>query len=106
NVSHVVSFDVPDTPDAYTHRIGRTGRAERSGKAFTLVCETDHAAVRDIERRLGAPIPRRQLPGIASAAGIAAAKNCGARENLQRPSATPQAASRRRRRFAPRRATR
>ena len=62
NVSHVVSFDVPDTPDAYTHRVGRTGRAERSGKAFTLVSETDHAAVRDIERHLGCSIRRLKAP--------------------------------------------
>jgi ATP-dependent RNA helicase RhlE len=62
NVSHVINFDVPNTPDAYTHRIGRTGRAERSGKAFTLVCDEDRGAVRDIERRLGKPIPRRETP--------------------------------------------
>jgi ATP-dependent RNA helicase RhlE len=66
NVSHVINFDVPDTPDAYTHRIGRTGRAERSGKAFTLVCGEDRAAVRDIERKLGKPIPRREAPGFES----------------------------------------
>jgi ATP-dependent RNA helicase RhlE len=64
NVSHVINFDVPDTPDAYTHRIGRTGRAERSGKAFTFVGDGDHAAVRDIERKLGKPIPRLALPGF------------------------------------------
>ncbi|MFQ5667912.1 MAG: DEAD/DEAH box helicase [Candidatus Binatia bacterium] len=70
-VSHVINFDVPDTPDAYTHRIGRTGRAERSGKAFTFVCDTDAAAVRDIERQLGAPIERRQVPGFEAARGPA-----------------------------------
>jgi ATP-dependent RNA helicase RhlE len=64
NVSHVINFDVPNTPDAYTHRIGRTGRAERSGKACTLVCDADRAAVHDIERRLGAPITRRTVPGF------------------------------------------
>ena len=64
NVSHVINFDVPNTPDAYTHRIGRTGRAERHGKAFTLVCDEDRTAVRDIERHLGAPIARRQVPGF------------------------------------------
>jgi ATP-dependent RNA helicase RhlE len=64
NVSHVINFDVPNTPDAYTHRIGRTGRAERSGKAFTLVCDEDGAAVREIERCLGAPIARRQVSGF------------------------------------------
>jgi ATP-dependent RNA helicase RhlE len=63
NVSHVINFDVPNTPDAYTHRIGRTGRAERRGKAFTFAGHEDRQAVRDIERRLGAPIPRLQAPG-------------------------------------------
>jgi len=65
NVSHVINFDVPNTADAYTHRIGRTGRAERSGKAFTFVSADDRGAVRDIERKLGQPITRRALPGFA-----------------------------------------
>jgi ATP-dependent RNA helicase RhlE len=58
-VSHVINFDVPNTPDAYTHRIGRTGRAEKSGRACTFVTSADHAAIKAIERKLGAPIPRR-----------------------------------------------
>jgi ATP-dependent RNA helicase RhlE len=71
-VSHVINFDVPNTPDAYTHRIGRTGRAERSGKACTLVSDSDHAAVRDIERRLGAAIPSCQVPGFTTTAACRA----------------------------------
>jgi ATP-dependent RNA helicase RhlE len=61
SVSHVINFDVPDTTDAYIHRIGRTGRAEREGDAFTLVTPEDRGMVRDIERALGKPIERRQL---------------------------------------------
>ncbi len=61
-VSHVINFDVPNTPEAYTHRIGRTGRAERTGKAYTFVAPEDGGAVRDIERKLGSAIPRRALP--------------------------------------------
>jgi len=61
-VSHVINFDVPNTPDAYTHRIGRTGRAERHGKAYTFASREDREAVRAIERRLGAPIARREVP--------------------------------------------
>ncbi len=57
-ISHVINFDVPNTPDAYTHRIGRTGRAERSGKAFTFMTREDAEAVRAIERKLGTKIPR------------------------------------------------
>ncbi|UCF37966.1 MAG: DEAD/DEAH box helicase [Acidobacteriota bacterium] len=57
-VSHVVNFDMPSTVDAYTHRIGRTGRAERSGKAYTFVTGDDLDMVNAIERRIEAPIPR------------------------------------------------
>jgi len=60
-VSHVVNFDVPNTPDAYTHRIGRTGRSEQTGTAFTFVTPDDADAVRAIEKRLGARIERLQL---------------------------------------------
>ena len=63
-VSHVVNFDVPNTPEAYTHRIGRTGRSEASGRAFTFATADDRGAVRDIERKLGAPIPVRRLPDL------------------------------------------
>jgi ATP-dependent RNA helicase RhlE len=60
-ISHVINFDMPDTVDAYTHRIGRTGRAEESGEAFTLATAEDGIMVRDIERLLGEPLERRQL---------------------------------------------
>jgi ATP-dependent RNA helicase RhlE len=63
-VSHVVNFDVPDTEDAYTHRIGRTGRAEHEGDAVTFVTREDADMIRRIERRLAAPIPREQLEGF------------------------------------------
>ena len=65
-VSHVVNFDVPNTPDAYTHRIGRTGRSEREGSAFTFVTSDDADAIRAIERRLGAKIERRPLAELGS----------------------------------------
>lgn len=60
-VSHVINYDVPDTTDAYIHRIGRTGRAEREGDAFTIVTPEDNPMVRDIERVLGQSIERRKL---------------------------------------------
>jgi ATP-dependent RNA helicase RhlE len=81
-VSHVINFDVPNTADAYTHRIGRTGRAERSGKAFTFVASEDHAAVRDIERKLGKPIARKALPGFAASTDLAPFDD---REHRQHP---------------------
>ena len=64
NISHVVNFDMPDTVDAYTHRIGRTGRVHKSGKAFTFLAPGDDPMVRDIERLLGKQIERRRLPGF------------------------------------------
>ncbi|HKI58566.1 MAG TPA: DEAD/DEAH box helicase [Trueperaceae bacterium] len=66
-VSHVINYDMPDTVDAYIHRIGRTGRAERDGRALTFVTSDDHAMVRDIERRLGKRIERVQVEGFAPA---------------------------------------
>ncbi|HXV76754.1 MAG TPA: DEAD/DEAH box helicase [Candidatus Polarisedimenticolaceae bacterium] len=62
-VSHVVNFDMPGTPDAYTHRIGRTGRAERDGRAYTFVTTDDRAMVEQVERRIGQRIPRRSFDG-------------------------------------------
>ncbi len=52
-VSHVINFDLPHTSDAYTHRIGRTGRSECQGKACSFVTSEDRAQVRTIEARLG-----------------------------------------------------
>ena len=62
SISHVINYDMPDTPDAYTHRIGRTGRAEQTGEAYTLVTPEDTIAVRDVERVLGQKLERRTLP--------------------------------------------
>jgi ATP-dependent RNA helicase RhlE len=63
-ISHVINYDIPDTADAYIHRIGRTGRAEREGDALTLVTSEDTATIRDIERALRAPIERRTVPNF------------------------------------------
>ncbi|BDV41917.1 ATP-dependent RNA helicase RhlE [Geotalea uraniireducens] len=63
-VSHVINYDIPDTVEAYVHRIGRTGRAARSGDAFTLVTGEDAAMVRSIERTLKQSLERRRLEGF------------------------------------------
>jgi ATP-dependent RNA helicase RhlE len=63
-VSHVVNFDMPSTVDAYTHRIGRTGRAERKGKAYTFVTADDRHLVSAVERRIGNLIPRKTVEGF------------------------------------------
>lgn len=60
-ISHVINYDMPDTTDAYIHRIGRTGRAERSGTAFTLLTPEDDKTLRALERVMGEPIERRML---------------------------------------------
>ena len=60
-VSHVINYDIPDTPEAYVHRIGRTGRAARTGDAFTLVTDEDGPMIRAIERLLGSRISSRRL---------------------------------------------
>jgi ATP-dependent RNA helicase RhlE len=66
-ISHVINFDMPDTPDAYTHRIGRTGRAGCTGEAFTFTVADDEPLVRQIEKIFGSPIERRRVPGFAAA---------------------------------------
>ena len=63
-ISHVINFDFPGTADAYTHRIGRTGRAEHTGVAFTLAGAADGPMIREVEKELGARIERRRLPGF------------------------------------------
>lgn len=63
-VSHVINYDIPDTTEAYIHRIGRTGRAAKSGDAFTLVTDEDGAMVRAIEKTLGTAIERRTIAGF------------------------------------------
>jgi len=62
SISHVVNFDMPDTADAYIHRIGRTGRAQRTGDAFTLVTPEDNDLIRTLERIMGKPLERKTLP--------------------------------------------
>lgn len=64
SISHVINYDMPDTPETYIHRIGRTGRAERLGDAFTLVTNEDSDNVRLLEKMMGQRIPRATLPGF------------------------------------------
>jgi ATP-dependent RNA helicase RhlE len=64
DISHVVNYDMPDSIDAYTHRIGRTGRIGKNGEAFTFVTGEDTAMVRALERLLKKPLEHRKLPGL------------------------------------------
>ena len=63
-ISHVVNYDVPVQPEDYVHRIGRTGRAQATGQAYTLVTPMDENIVRRIEMILKKKIQRRKLDGI------------------------------------------
>ncbi|MBI4661698.1 MAG: DEAD/DEAH box helicase [Verrucomicrobia bacterium] len=61
DVSHVINFDVPQHPEDYIHRIGRTGRAEATGDAFTIMVAEDATHVHAIERFISQKIPRVKL---------------------------------------------
>ena len=69
---HVVNFELPNVPEDYVHRIGRTGRAGNEGEAVSLVCIDEHKLLRDIERLLKSEIPSVVLEGYAPDPGIKA----------------------------------
>jgi len=70
-VSHVINYDVPENPEDYVHRIGRTGRAQAVGDAFTLVAPEEAGDIRDIERFIGQKVPELRLEGFAYQAYVA-----------------------------------
>ena len=61
-LGHVVNFDVPLVPDDYIHRVGRTGRAEATGEAYTFVAPEEEGELRGIERAVGRRLPRITVP--------------------------------------------
>jgi ATP-dependent RNA helicase RhlE len=61
---HVVNFELPNVPEDYVHRIGRTGRAGNEGEALSLVCIDEHKHLKDIERLLKREIPSVVIPGF------------------------------------------
>ncbi len=63
-VSHVINYDVPENAEDYVHRIGRTGRAQNTGDAFTLVTEEDVRDARSIERYMGVGVERKKIEGF------------------------------------------
>ena len=63
-ISHVVNYDIPQDPEDYVHRIGRTGRAGLEGDAITFVTATDLGQLKSIERLLGYPLPMVSLEGF------------------------------------------
>ncbi len=63
-ISHVINYDMPDTADAYLHRIGRTGRAERTGDAFTLATPQDWEMVWTLQKTMGVELSHQTLDGF------------------------------------------
>jgi len=61
---HVVNYELPNVPEDYVHRIGRTGRAGAQGRAVSLVCVDEDLFLRDIERLIKRPIPKEVVPGF------------------------------------------
>jgi len=61
---HVVNYDLPNVPEDYVHRIGRTGRAGAKGEAVSLVCVDEHVMLRDIERLIKQTLPREVIAGF------------------------------------------
>ena len=61
---HVVNYDLPNVPEDYVHRIGRTGRAGATGEAVSLVCVDEHGLLRDIERFIKREITREVVAGF------------------------------------------
>lgn len=64
DISHVINYDIPNTPEDYIHRIGRTARAEATGDAFTFVDKSEEYMIRDIEKVLKQSLPRITLPNF------------------------------------------
>jgi ATP-dependent RNA helicase RhlE len=60
-VSHVINYDVPQHPEDYVHRIGRTGRAQTVGEAFTIMTAEELPHILDIERFIGQKVPRLKI---------------------------------------------
>ncbi|WP_440863935.1 ATP-dependent RNA helicase RhlE [Symbiopectobacterium purcellii] len=80
---HVVNYELPNVPEDYVHRIGRTGRAESTGEALSLVCVDEHKLLRDIERLLKREIPRIAVPGFEPDPNIKAEPIQNGRQNTR-----------------------
>lgn len=103
SITHVINYDMPDTADAYIHRIGRTGRAQRTGDAFTLVTPEDNDVIRVLERIMGGPIKRETFADFDYSTPAPARHGHERREGTRppRPAYTPTSYTKNR--LAPRR---
>lgn len=64
-LTHVFNLDIPDDPERYVHRIGRTGRAGKKGIAITLISGKERYKLRQLEQQVGMPLPPQPLPDVA-----------------------------------------
>lgn len=94
-ITHVISFDVPDVPDDYIHRIGRTGRAQAEGDAWILVSPREEASLGRIERQVGHRLPRVTLPEFDYAAKNVEVRGSGGGQRGRRPTPPNPAPGRR-----------
>jgi ATP-dependent RNA helicase RhlE len=103
SITHVINYDMPDTADAYIHRIGRTGRAHRTGDAFTLITDEDRDMIRSLERIMGGPIKRETFADFDYSTPAPPRSGHERREGTRpaRPAPTPKSYGRNR--LAPRR---
>ena len=93
---HVVNYDLPNVPEDYVHRIGRTGRAGATGEAVSLVCVDEHDMLKGIEKLIKRSIPREVIPGFEpdpNAKPQPIQLRSGDRRPAQAPKRKPQAAS-------------
>jgi len=80
---HVINYELPNVPEDYVHRIGRTGRAGNEGEAISLVCIDELKLLADIERLLNRDIPKKVIPGYEIDPSIKAAPIQNGRNNKQ-----------------------
>ena len=89
DMSHVFNFDVPFSPEDYVHRIGRTGRAGKTGHSFTLASPAEGGLVEAIEKLIGTTIPRIEVPGM-EAVDLRGLRRPPSRPRPWRPQRRPQ----------------
>jgi ATP-dependent RNA helicase RhlE len=87
---HVVNYELPNVPEDYVHRIGRTGRAGNEGEAISLVCVDEHKLLRDIERLLKCELPKVVLEGYEPDPSIRAEPIQNGRNGKGRSRSQPQ----------------
>ena len=111
-ISHVINYDIPDTVDAYTHRIGRTGRASETGEALTFVTGSDTGPARSIKKVLGNKVKHCVIEGFACSTPVGEHQlrkgRRGGQRDIKRTGSAPKAYlhSKPKRRFSLKRAQR